>query len=153
VHRPWLTAGFVAAALGVVALTVGPSPGGLLFTVAQSVPGLDGLSPAAVEMVANVLLFVPVALFLAAAAPRLPGVVVWLLCTAASAGVETAQLVLPGRQSSVRDVVLNSAGAAIGVLLHTLVSRRRSRSPGQRRWSARPSTARDSRCARRVGPR
>ncbi|SDF64502.1 VanZ like family protein [Blastococcus aurantiacus] len=132
-HRPWLTAGFVAAALGVVALTFGPSPADLLFTLTQSVPGLDELSSTTVEMAANVLLFVPVALLLAAAAPRLSGVLVWLLCTAASAGVEAAQLVLPGRQTSVRDVVLNSAGAAIGVLLHALVGRRRSRSPGRAR--------------------
>ena len=120
----------MVAALGVVALTVGPSPGELLFAVAQSVPGLDELSASSIEMAANVLLFVPLALLFAAAAPRLPGVVVWLICTAASAAVETAQVVLPGRESTVRDVVLNSAGAAIGVLLHALVSRARSRSPG-----------------------
>jgi glycopeptide antibiotics resistance protein len=130
VHRPWLTAGFVVAALGVVALTIGPSPGELLFSLAGSVPGLGELSMSTVEMAANVLLFVPVALLLAGAAPRLPGALVWLVCTAASAGVETAQLVLPGRQSTVRDVVLNSVGAMIGVLLHALVSRRRPRSPG-----------------------
>jgi glycopeptide antibiotics resistance protein len=129
-HRPWLTAGFVGAALGVVALTVGPSPGDLLFTVAQSVPGLDGLSSSTVEMAANVLLFVPVALLLAAAVPRLPGVLVWLVGTAASAAVEAAQLILPGRDSTVRDVVLNSLGAAIGVLLHARLARRRSRSGG-----------------------
>ncbi|RBY74832.1 hypothetical protein DQ239_18770 [Blastococcus sp. TF02-09] len=129
-HRPWLTAGFLAAALGVAALTVGPSPGRLLFTVAQSVPGLDELSASTVEMAANVLLFVPVALLFAAAVPRLSGAAVWLICTAASAGVETAQLVLPGRESSARDVVLNSAGALIGVLLGSLAGRRRSRSPG-----------------------
>ena len=129
-HRPWLTAGFVVAALGVVALTIGPSPGELLYTFAQSVPGLDELSASSVEMAANVLLFVPVAFLLAGAAPRLPGAVIWLLCTAASAAVETAQLVLPGRESTVRDVVLNCAGAAIGVLLHRLVTRRPSRTPG-----------------------
>ena len=72
----------------------------------------------------------PVAFFFAAAAPRVPGALVWLLCTAASVGVETAQLALPGRQPTVRHVVLDSAGAAIGVLLHTFLSRRRSRSPG-----------------------
>ena len=129
-HRPWLIAGFVVAALGVVALTVGPSPGKLLFTVARSVPGLDELSAATVEMAANVLLFVPVALLFAAAAPRLSGVRVWLVCTATSAAVEVAQLVLPGRQPTVRDVVLNSAGAAIGVLLHHVLSRRRHRLTG-----------------------
>ena len=126
-HRPWLIAAFVAAASGVVALTIGPSPVDLLFSLSQAAPGLDALSRSTVEMAANVLLFVPVAFLFAAAAPRVPGVVAWLMCTAASAGVETAQLVLPGRQSTVRDVVLNSTGAAIGVLLHTLVSRRRSR--------------------------
>ena len=129
-HRPWLIAGSLAAALGVAALTVGPSPGELLFTLAQSVPGLDALSSATVERAANVVLFVPVALLFAAAAPRLPGVVVWLICTAASAAVETAQLVLPGREPTLRDVVLNSGGAAIGVLLHALSGRWRYRSPG-----------------------
>ena len=130
-HRPWLTAGSVIAALGVVALTVGPSPGELLYTVVHSVPGLGRLSSATVEMAANVLLFVPVALLFAGAAPQLPGALVWLICTAASAAVETAQLVLPGREPTVRDVVLNSAGAAIGVLMHTIAGRRRSCSPGQ----------------------
>ncbi|SOC47721.1 VanZ like family protein [Blastococcus aggregatus] len=128
-NRPWLTAGAVVVALGVAALTIGPSPGEVLFTLARSVPGLDELSVPTVEMWANILLFVPVALLLAAAAPRLSGVLVWLICTAASAGVETVQLVLPGRESTVRDIVHNSAGAALGVLLHTLVSRWRSRSP------------------------
>ena len=129
-HRPWLTVGLVIAALGVVALTIGPSPGELLVAVAQSVPGLDGLSPATIEMAANVLLFVPVALLFSAMAPRLSGVLVWLACTATSAAVETAQLVLPGRESTMRDVALNSAGAAIGVLAHRLVVRRASRTPG-----------------------
>jgi len=120
----------VVAALGVVALTVGPPPGELLFGLARSVPGLDGLPPTTVERAANVLLFVPVALLFSASAPRLPGVLVWLICTGASAAVETAQLVLPGREATLRDVVLNSAGAAIGVMLHAVVSRRRSPSPG-----------------------
>jgi VanZ family protein len=129
VHRPWLTVGLVVAALGVVALTIGPSPGELLFTVAQSVPGLDELSESSVEMAANVLLFVPLAFLFAGAAARLPGLLVWLICTAASAAVETAQLVLPGREPTVRDLVLNSAGAFIGVLLHRLPSARGRRSP------------------------
>jgi len=81
-------------------------------------------------MAANVLLFVPVALLFALTAPRVPGVVVWLVCTATSAAVETAQLILPGRESTVRDVVLNSTGALIGVLLHIFVSRRRSGTSG-----------------------
>lgn len=126
-HRPWLTAAFVASALGVVALTVGPSPADLLFSLTQAAPGLDTLSSRTVEMAANVLLFVPVAFLFALTAPRVPGVVVWVLCTAASAGVETAQLILPGRLSTLRDVVLNSAGAVIGVLLHVLICRRHGR--------------------------
>lgn len=129
-HRPWLIAGFVVAALGVVALTVGPPPGRLLFTFARSVPGLDELSAPTVEMAANVLLFVPVAVLLAGAFPRLSGALVWLLCTVTSLGVETVQLVLPGRESTMRDVVLNSAGALIGVLLHHLLTRRRRSATG-----------------------
>ena len=129
-QRPWLTAGLLVAVLGVVALTVGPPPGRLLFTLARSVPGLDELSASTVEMAANVLLFVPVALFFAGVFPQLSGITVWLMCTATSVGVETAQLVLPGRESTMRDVVLNSAGAVVGVLLHHLLSRRRPRATG-----------------------
>lgn len=127
--RRWAGVAFAGSALAVALLTFGPSPAGLLFEATQRVGGLDRLSYPTVEMTANVVLFVPVAFLLAAAAPRLSGVAVWLTCTAGSLGVETVQMVLPGRQATVRDVVLNSLGAAIGVLLHELVVRvRRSAS-------------------------
>jgi VanZ family protein len=120
--RRWVVVAFLACAAGVAVLTFGPSPGHLLFSATQRAPGLDALSPRTVERVANVLLFVPLGFLLAGALPRLNGVLVWLLCTAASLGVETAQIWLPDRDASLRDVALNSLGAALGVVLFALVA-------------------------------
>ena len=130
-NRRWATVACVGAALGVALLTFGPSPAGLLFEATQRVGGLDRLSYPTVEMAANVALFVPVAFLLAAAAPRLSGVLVWALCSAASLGVETVQLALPGRQATVRDVVLNSLGAGVGVLVHLALLRLRRPAPSR----------------------
>ena len=56
----------------------------------------------------------------------------WLLCAAASAGIELYQYAFPGRDASGRDLLINSLGAAIGVALSLLVDaaldRRRARS-------------------------
>ncbi|MTD16990.1 hypothetical protein GIS00_23935 [Nakamurella sp. YIM 132087] len=80
-----------------------------------------------VESLANVIMFVPLGLFGALAVPRMQWLV-WPACTALSGVIETLQaLLLPGRYGMVEDVVVNSLGALIGVLLAVpvLVSRRR----------------------------
>ena len=85
-----------------------------------------------VEPSLNVLLFIPLAALLCWSLPRLSRLQVWLLCGAGSVGVELAQLLfLPDRTASVRDVVTNSTGAAIGVGLHWLVTRGRRQSVRQ----------------------
>lgn len=82
-----------------------------------------------IEFAANVLLFVPLGLLLTLLFRR-PwiGVVVSL---AASVAVELAQLVVPSRQASLRDVVANALGAAIGAAIAWLLVRRRSRRSGR----------------------
>lgn len=88
-----------------------------------------------IEFGLNILLFVPLG-FLLALVTRRP----WLgfvLCVALSAAAETAQLILPGRQATIRDVISNSLGALIGAVLAWLVVRQHVR----RRARAAASTA------------
>lgn len=66
------------------------------------------------EVVANVVMFVPLGLLLASSA-RVPRP--WLAVTAGlalSAAIETTQIALPGRYPTLQDVVANTAGAALG---------------------------------------
>jgi hypothetical protein len=85
-----------------------------------------------VEPGLNVALFVPLALLLCWTLPRWSRWVVWLVCVLGSVAVELVQfLFLPGRTGSVVDVCTNGTGAAIGALLHWLVTRRRSAGDGR----------------------
>lgn len=82
---------------------------------------LSGLQPAlsygTVEWAANVLMFLPIGFFAAAAAePRYRARLV-PLAAAGSTLIETAQLFLPGRVSSVSDVIANTLGTLLGLLL------------------------------------
>jgi VanZ like family len=84
-----------------------------------------------VEPALNVALFVPLAFLLCWGLPRLSRLMVWTTCLLGSVGVEATQyLFLPGRHGSVRDVLTNATGAAIGVALHRLVTHLR-RGDGQ----------------------
>ncbi|PPF41035.1 VanZ family protein [Rathayibacter sp. AY1A3] len=94
--------------------------------VKHVVPG--SLAPTAVESIANVLLFVPVA-FLAGVRWRRP-VVAGLGASAMSAGIELIQAVVPaiGRACDTSDGITNTIGAAIGSLLaHAVLYRQRRR--------------------------
>ncbi len=70
-----------------------------------------------VEFLANVALFVPVGVFVL----LLFGSRLWWVAIAGSialtSAIETAQRSIPGRVSDPRDVLANSAGSLIGVLL------------------------------------
>lgn len=65
----------------------------------------------------------PVAVLFLLGFPRLTPRRVFLGCVAASAFIETAQLVLPGRHTSLRDLALNSAGAGLGTLVGVFLRR------------------------------
>lgn len=68
------------------------------------------------EFCANIALFVPFGLLVAAAAPRWsPWLVIGLGCLA-SVLIELVQLGIPSRVSSPTDVIANTTGAAIGCL-------------------------------------
>lgn len=130
-RRALAALGFYLLALG--AVTLGASPARILHAAAellQHVEALQWVTKGRLELGANVLLFVPAGLLLCYVLPRVPRPLVWFLCLLGSGAVELAQTVLPVRQASLLDVVANSTGAALGVLLHVVVShwqRRRSR--------------------------
>lgn len=112
--------------LALAALTLGASPQPALTWVTEELQqlGLQELTRTDVERAANVLLFVPAGVLLCALLPRTSRWLVWLLCVAASVGVEAVQLLLPGRYATPVDVVTNATGAAVGVLLHAALRRR-----------------------------
>jgi glycopeptide antibiotics resistance protein len=101
----------------------------LLALAEQVVAGLSGPESHEttrwVEPALNVVLFVPLGLLLCWGLQRVRRLLVWGLCVLGSLAIEATQyLFLPGRDGSVRDVVTNSTGAAIGVALHWWVTRR-----------------------------
>ena len=77
-----------------------------------------------VEWLSNVLMFVPIGVFFAGAV--LPARRFWVVPVAVvvSGAVETAQLFIPGRVSSLTDLVANTLGAVLGVVLLVRCSER-----------------------------
>lgn len=79
--------------------------------------GWDWLDFTRLEIIANVLVFVPVGILAFLLLPRRVWPLSILLGPAISVGIEVAQgLALPHRAATVGDVVANSTGALIGVL-------------------------------------
>ncbi|WP_158544440.1 VanZ family protein [Blastococcus sp. TBT05-19] len=116
--------GLVAYLAVLASLTLGASPGAAFTAVAQQARTIEGLAwvrAGDVERTANVLVFIPLGLLLCYALPRVPRFLVWLLCVGLSLAVEAAQVALPGRRPTPIDVVTNSTGAAIGVILALLL--------------------------------
>lgn len=107
---------FLAVVLIVIALlTLWPQPGqpSLLLTTCLAC-GDHGLA----DFLLNVLLFVPFGAALGLLGERVPRATLWgaLLSTA----IEIAQLYIPGRDSSIGDVIANTTGTAIGAWLLTI---------------------------------
>ncbi|MFB6612109.1 VanZ family protein [Agromyces sp. NPDC056379] len=87
--------------------------------------GIPGVRDGMVEFAANIAFFVPFGLLLTLSTRRF-----WLGLTSAvvlSASVELVQLVLPSRVASLRDVLANVLGAAIGSLIALVILHSRSR--------------------------
>jgi hypothetical protein len=114
------------------AITLGPRPQWLFGRGEQAVGAATHgvLSAGAIEAAANVALFVPLAFLLCRSFPPVRRALIWLLCAASSAAIELYQYALPGRDASVRDLVMNSTGAAIGVALSWALDRAFPRRPG-----------------------
>jgi hypothetical protein len=74
------------------------------------------------DAILNVLLFMPLGLVLGLRPRRAPWRA-WIGLTLLAAAIETAQIFLPGRFPTLSDVIANSMGAAIGLLLSGLWKR------------------------------
>lgn len=90
---------------------------------------IGGLQPTfltfdTVEWLSNVVMFLPIGFLYAGVVHPRNRYRVVPVAAAASIGVETVQLFIPDRVSSVSDVVANTLGALIGVLLLVAASER-----------------------------
>jgi glycopeptide antibiotics resistance protein len=107
------------AVLSVLILTLPPSIGARRAVGLVPFRDVWHSSTTRAEMLANLVLFVPLGLLAPArwaALDRWASVILGAL--ALSAGIEVAQFAFNlGRQASLTDVILNSAGAAFGYLL------------------------------------
>ena len=120
-RMPWLGAAAVVVVITVVTLLVWPTKvDGSLVTMVEAIHadlGIDSWSEAIqlARFLANVALFVPLALIVGLATRR------WwiglLVGVATSAVSEFVQRSLPGRVPSVEDLVANTFGAAIGAIV------------------------------------
>lgn len=118
--RIWLGVGLtVGSALGILILTLHPADGrhevgGVGMCL---ICGEFGLA----NILRNVLLFFPLGVGLGMVIRR--PLLAWLPGLALTCFVETAQLLIPGRNPLLIDVVANAAGAAAGVVLVQLLLR------------------------------
>ncbi len=113
----------LAAAFGLYLLFVGlmvftpasAAPGGVVEVVRDWLAALGfEVSVGPVDFVLNIVLFLPFGLLGRFLFER-PRVLFWLVAGAlASAAIETIQLAIPGRMSTLLDVLANGSGAALG---------------------------------------
>ena len=125
--RRWLVAYVVALTL--IALWPTPVDRGAAGMLAAITRGVPWLTYDVIETAANVVLFIPFGALLTLVRPRSASP--WRvlgIALAATLAIELAQAVLlPERTPSVRDVVANLSGAAIGLLGVLWFRRRRDR--------------------------
>ncbi|WP_282847333.1 VanZ family protein [Microbacterium oxydans] len=128
--RVWALALSVPFLIGLAALTLTPSK------VEDSMPNLldvilttthrlgwEWLDFTRLEIIANVLVFVPVGILAFLLLPRRVWFLALLVGPLLSAMIETAQRVaLPHRAATVNDVVANSMGAILGVVVAVAVT-------------------------------
>lgn len=124
-RRPLLVVATVCYLAWVGWLTLGPQPldangRGLLHRIIRYLSGdntLDWITYALVEFTANIVLFVPVGVLFALLLGWRRWWLAVLLGIALTASIEFAQLFLRDRVADQRDIVSNSVGAIIGVVL------------------------------------
>jgi glycopeptide antibiotics resistance protein len=123
--RVWL-AGYVVA-LALIAfwpVPVDRAAQGLVAAITRAVPFL---TYDVIETAANVVLFVPLGALLALVLPR-RALLVLGIALVATVAIELAQAaLLPERTPSLRDVLANLCGAAVGLSIVLLVRRPRPR--------------------------
>lgn len=133
-RHPYLSAATVGYLAVVAWLTLSPQApdqrDGPLWQFAlflDRYPATQWLTFNDLEFVANIALFVPVGLFFV----LLVGIRQWWLAfglaVVLTAGIEWVQQFIPSRVSDARDIVSNSLGAAIGVVITLTVAAARQR--------------------------
>lgn len=133
-RRRWAGWALGIYALGAAVLLLSPvGPGRILGAVVGWIRedlGWSGFHQGWLEAPANVVLFVPLGFLLVILfrSARI-GVMVAVML---SVSAELVQILLPDRLPSLRDVIANSAGAAIGALLAWLFTRHRRDAHDQR---------------------
>jgi len=129
-HHPVLTV-VTFVYLGVVGwITLGPQPldegaNSLvwrLLDVFSRFSLTDWISYSLLEFWANVAMFVPVGLFFLMLLGRGRWWLAIVLGVLLTCGIELAQVYLPGRVSDPRDILANSVGALIGVVVALIVT-------------------------------
>ncbi|HEY0249735.1 MAG TPA: VanZ family protein [Gryllotalpicola sp.] len=91
--------------------------------IAPHWPGVAAqISYAHVEFLANIVMFVPIGVFLVLLLGRRLWWLALLACVAMTGVIETAQRFIPGRVSDLRDLESNSLGAAVGVVLALIIT-------------------------------
>jgi len=131
--RVWVIAGLAVYAAAVVAVLVLPvSYSSIVNAIGEwlhSSVGLTGFGTGWIEFTANVLMFAPLGFLLTLLFGR-PWVGI-LLALALSVMAELVQIVIPSRQPSLRDILANAAGAAVGAAVAMLLRRRSPKSLDQ----------------------
>lgn len=79
------------------------------------------------EYGANIAMFVPIGVFFLLLLGRRRWWLAVLVAAALTVGIETVQLLIPGRVSDSRDLVANTTGAVAGVVLGLLLTAGRAR--------------------------
>lgn len=122
-RRRWVIGALALYGLGVAVILLAPvGYSGIVKAIAGWMAddlGLTGFGSGWIEFAANILMFVPLGfLFTLLLKNHWYGAVVGLLI---SAGAEAVQIVIPSRQASLRDILANSVGAALGAALAWLL--------------------------------
>ncbi|MCT9002638.1 VanZ family protein [Microbacterium memoriense] len=126
-RRPWVWAVLAVYLLAAIALLVAPVSYSdiviALWSWLRDGLGLEGFGAGWIEFASNVILFLPLGFLLTVLLDH-PW---WGACLAVglSVGVEAAQILIPGRYASLRDILANALGAVIGALIAWLIIRRR----------------------------
>jgi glycopeptide antibiotics resistance protein len=129
-HHPLLTAATALYLAAVAWITLGPQPialvraGGVwrLLGLFQRHSSTAWITYPTIEFAANVLMFVPIGLFLLLLFGRRLWWLAVIMGVLLSSLIEFTQLFLPSRVSDVRDLTSNSLGALIGVLAALVIT-------------------------------
>ncbi len=132
IGRPWFWWG-LAAGTAIWLLWMALRPAQIVageLAVLTTPAATQGISPyVLIELIGNVVVFVPLGLTVMLALRDHPPIKRLLLAVAAGAGlsmtIELAQIALPSRTSAISDLILNTTGTALGALVAGLATRTR----------------------------